>query len=156
MFDAFQRVESVDKQNGVRKASDEPAEGLQLTFVRLDETVGHRSHDRYTVNLAGHGAAGGIDACDVKGTWLLQPGIGAVHSAQAEIHHLPAARRVNHSSSLGRRKCSHLDLIHEKRFDDLSLRQRSHDLNDRLVRKNHGPLRNCVDVAGEFEVVKTV
>src|SRR6266850_349154 len=156
VFDTFQGIEGVDKESCFGKASDEPAEGLQFICVRLDEAVRHRARDRYAVSLTRQCAAGAANACDVKGARLLQAGVGAVHSAQAKIHNLPAARGVNHASGLGSGKSCHLSLIHEKRFDELSLRQGSDDLDDRLVWKNHGSLGHRIDIAGKFEIEKTL
>ena len=117
--------------------------------------MSHRARHGNAVHLPGQDIRCGIHPTDVKTPRLLEPGVGALHPPQAKIHNRPAPRCPHDASRFRRRECSKLNLIHQKSLDDLSLRQRRNDLDQRLVGKNDGSFGNGVDVAHKTEAAQT-
>src|SRR5215813_7596871 len=114
--------------------------------------MGHGTGNRYTPQFTGQNVRSGTYACDIERSWLLDGCIRAVHSPSTKIDDVTALRRPYDARRLGCSKGGELNLIHNKRLDDLRLRQWRNDLDKRLISKNDRTFRNCVHVAAETEL----
>src|SRR5262249_56530379 len=72
--------------------------------------------------------------------------------AQHEIDEALVGRGKNHARRLGGNHRLELQQIDHARLDELGLRQRSRDTQNRLVGKEHGSFRHGVNIAGEAHV----
>ena len=99
----------------------------------------HGAEQRDAPTHAGQHVGGAAEAGEVAGARRQQPGLGAVGAAQAEIHQQFARRRQPHARRLGGDQGLELQQVDEARLDQLRLRQRRDDAQDRLVGKNTVP-----------------
>ena len=68
-----------------------------------------------------------------------EAGLGAVRAAKAEIDEKLARRRQHHARRLGGDQRLEMEEIDQPRFDELRLRQRRGDPDDRLVGEEDRP-----------------
>ena len=95
-----------------------------------------------------------MNAGDVKRARGFQPGVGAVHAAQSEVHDLPAPCSLDHARRLGGEDGLQMDLVHHERLDELRLGNRRLDFDEGLVREHRCPFRDGVDVARESKLLQ--
>ena len=75
-----------------------------------------------------------------------------MRGAQAEIGQHLARRSQHHARGFRRDQRLEMQNVDQPRFDQLRLRQRRGDAQQRLVGKAHGAFRDRMHVAGETEV----
>ncbi len=109
----------------------------------------HGAEDRDAEPLVGQDGGGAGKARDVAGAGRHEAGLGAMRAAQAEIDEALARRGKDHARRLGSDHRLKLQEIDHARLDELSLRQRSRDAQNRLLGKEHGSFRHRVNVTGE-------
>ena len=150
-------IVSVDEQREVLRArAREAFEGGAFAVVSFDEGMGHRAERRNAEFLLGQHRRGAREPGDVAGAGGHQSGFGAVRAAQAEIDQQLAGRRQHHARGLGRDQRLEMQDIDQPGLDQLRLRHRRGDAQDRLIGEKHAAFRHGVDVAGEAETGKLV
>ena len=132
-------------------------EGLEcgrLVVVGLDVAVRHRAEDGDAVELPGQDVGGACRAGEVAGAGDLQRRLGAVGATGAELDHVAPGGRRDHPRRLRRRHDLEVHLVEHERLDQLSLPDRRHDLDQRLVGEDDGPFGHRPDLAAEPEVAQ--
>ena len=120
-----------------------------LVVMRLDERMGHRALDRDAKFKGCRQRRRTGKAGDVAGARGEHPGFGAMRPPQPEIDEGLAFGREHQPGRLGRDDRLEMHEVDQPGLDELRLRQRCDDPQDRLVRKEHGSFRQRVDIAGE-------
>ena len=145
-------VVGVDQQDhAFGPRAREILERVRLVVVHLHEGMRHGADDRHAVALAGQHIGGAGKARDVARARRIKPGLGAVRGAQAEIGEVLAGRRQHHARGLRRDQRLEMQDVDQPRFDQLRLRQRRGDADQRLVGKADAAFGDRMHVAGEAE-----
>ena len=97
-----------------------------------------------------HGRGAG-EAGDVARPRRHQAGLGAVRAPQAEIDQHLVRRRQHHPRRFGGDQGLKMQNVDQPRFDQLRLRQRRGDPQDRLIGEEHRALGHGMHVAGEAQ-----
>jgi len=86
----------------------------------------------------------------------IKTGLGAVRGAQAEIGEDFPRRRQHHARGFRRDQRLEMQNVDQPRFDQLRLRQRRGDADQRLVGKTDSALGDRMHVAGEAEAAQII
>ena len=122
-----------------------------LVVERLDEGMRHGAVERDAERASGLAPSRCRRSRRVACPRGHQPGLGAVRAPHAEIDQtLPGAASMHARRLGGDQHLKVQDLI-RRDFDELRLRQRRGDAQDRLVGEEHRAFAHGVDVAGEAE-----
>ena len=116
----------------------------------------HGADDRDAVALAGQHIGGAGKARDIARARRIEPGLGAVRGAQAEIGKNLSGRRQHHARRLRGNQRLEMQDVDQPRLHQLRLRQRRGDADERLARKADGAFRNGVHVAGETKTAEII
>ena len=155
-FDHFARalfgVVGVDqKDHALRPRAREIFECGHFVAMHLYVGVRHGADNRHAVALAGQHIGGAGKAGEVTRPRRVKRGLGAVRGAQTEIGEDFARRRQHHARGLGGDQRLEMQDVDEARFDQLCLRQRCGNADQRLVWETNAAFGNRVHVAGEAE-----
>ena len=132
------------------------AEGGDLVREGHHPAVGVGARDGNVVHLAGEHVAGALAAADDGRARTVDARVGALGTAQAELHHRAALRRLHHAAGLGGDQRLVVDDVQERRLHQLRLEDGRGHADQRLAREHDGALRHGVHVAVEFKVAKLV
>ena len=150
-------IVGVDQQDdALRPRAREILERGHLVVVHLHEGMRHGADDRHAVALAGEHIGGAGKAREVARACRIKSGLGAVRRAQAEVGQDLARRRQHHARGFGCDQRLVMQNVDEARFDQLRLRQRRGDADQRLVGKADAAFGDRVHVAGEAERGKII
>ena len=116
----------------------------------------HGADDRHAVALAGLDIGGAGKAGDIACARRKKPGLGAVRGAQTEIRENFSRRRQHHARGFRSDQRLVMQDVDQPRLDELRLRQRRRDADQRLVGKTHAALGDGVHVAGEAKTLKII
>ena len=145
-------VVGVDQQRDrLRVRAGKVLKGLGLARMYLNEGVGHGAKQRDAPVQAGQHGGGAVKAGQVAGPRRQQAGLGAMGTAQPEIHqlqhrcHQPGARRLRCHQRLV------LQQVDDAGLHQLRLRQGRHHAQHRFIGKKHRALGQGVHRALEAQ-----
>ena len=150
-------VVGVEQQHQiVRPRPRKRFERRHLVVERLDEGMRHGAVERDAEHFAGLYRGGAGETGEVARARRHQSGLGAVRPAQPEIDQHFVRRGKPHARRLGGDQRLKVQNIDQPRFDELRLRQRCGDAQDRLVGEERRAFGHGVDVAAETEVCEII
>ena len=100
------------------------------------------------------GAGGAAAAADEGRARAVDRAVRPLSAAGTELHHSTALRSADDPVRLCRDQALVVDGQKQHGFNELRLDDRPAHRDDRLARKNRGALRDCPDIAAEFEIGK--
>ena len=92
---------------------------------------------------------------EIAGARRQQPGFGAMRAAQPEVDQQFAGRHQHHARRLRGDQRLEMQQVDQPRLDQLRLRDRRGDAQDRLVRKKYRAFRHRMHIAGEAQRFET-
>ena len=150
-------VVGVEQQHEiVRPRAGKSFERRHLVVERLDEGMRHGAVERDAEHFAGQHRGGAGETGEVARPRRHQSGLGAMGPAQPEIDQHFVRRGEPHARRLGGDQRLKMQNVDQPRFDELRLRQRRGDAQDRLVGEEHRAFGHGVHVAAETEVAQII
>ena len=123
-----------------------------LAVVRLDKGMRHRAVHGYAEESCRKHGRGAREAGEVRSARREHAGFGAMRAPQAEVDQQLARRGERATRGLRGDDGFEVQQRDEPGLDQLRLRQRCADPQDRLLGKEHGALGHRVDVPGEAQL----
>ena len=157
MTDALQRVVGVDEEDAVvGQGFGVGGEGLGLVRERHHPAVRVGALDRNPEAHPGEHVRGRGAATDVRGATGSERTVGALGPAQAEFEDGLPLRGDRHARGLGRDEGVEVDQAQQRGLEQLALDDRPAHADQGLVRKDHGPFRDGVDVRGQAQGAEVI
>src|SRR5581483_6263535 len=152
IFRAGDRIVGIEQEHtAVGKALRVRSERVDLALEARDERMRHRAHDGNGVSLSREYVARAGAAGDIARARDLHAGINAVRAPEREVDDAAAAGGGDAARRLGRDHRLEIDLIDEKRLDDLRLDDRRGHFENRLVGEKKASFGQPAHAAGEAQ-----
>ena len=152
LVDAGDRVVRVDKECGAaRKVLRKSAEGRALVGKRLDVRMRHRAGGREAVAPGRFDVAGRNEADHARKAGDVDARLNALGAAKREVDEVATIGRDDAARGFARDRRLEGDQVEQHGLDQLRLRQRCGDLEDRLARERHSAFGDRPHVPGEAE-----